>query len=133
MKLSEAIRLGSTMKPKTVGAMRDLVGTCAIGAAFDAIGKLDIASGIGLGRFFEGVPEGTIQSPAAAFASDLGEIIMDLNDSQKWTREQIADWVELLEGPEPPETIPDPIPAPEEEPIKVGMERSDYAENHQTE
>lgn len=45
MKLSEAIQLGSMLKPQTFGAWGDDDGTCAMGAALDALGQLKKTEG----------------------------------------------------------------------------------------
>jgi hypothetical protein len=48
--------------------------------------------------------------------------VMHLNDSpnHRWTREMIADWVELEEVRlMTPDEIPDPIPTPSEAPVEV--------------
>lgn len=41
MQLSEAIRLGAMLKPQIRCGFFDGQGTCAVGAAADAIGRLD--------------------------------------------------------------------------------------------
>jgi hypothetical protein len=97
MKLSEAIRLGSLLRPQGFRYLFDNHGrTCALGAALDAIRKLpDFLSD----RY---IPEEWInfinyhsQCPACPF---VGNVITHLNDFHKWTRESIADWIESIES-----------------------------------
>lgn len=108
MRLSEAIRLGATMKPQCFGAEKsDDGGSCARGAAADAFGVADWFS---IPReVLRFACDTTVGCPNCdRDPSTLGSIIAyHLNDYHKWTREQIADWVELHEPlpvPEQPET-----------------------------
>lgn len=69
MRLSEAIRRGEKMRPQSFTSTRDKNGgSCAIGAALD--GGYDRTIGY-----------------------DLISEIVRLNDLERWTREQIADWL----------------------------------------
>ncbi len=122
MKLSEAIRLGSTMRPQIFNATLRREGACALGAAALALGCDEYT----VGRFSF---SGTFPILKQLTSFQLGKetmqvIIIKLNDNERWTREKIADWVELEEvaflGKETaPEEMPDPIPTPEEEPVEA--------------
>ncbi len=93
MKLSEAIRLGATLRPQGFGAFNTDEGTCAIGAAFNAIGKdaeieqVEEWNDLILHRFECPVCDRRAHST-----------IVHLNDFHRWTREQIASWVESIEA-----------------------------------
>lgn len=112
MKLSEAIRLGAMLKPQTFGrisgpvdgprlpgdvlGLRFALGTCALGAAYDA-GWLRQREDVG-------VHDAPMYCPACgqwSYADEVdalvNHIVMHLNDEHRWTREQIADWVESVE------------------------------------
>jgi hypothetical protein len=105
MKLSEAIRLGAMLRPKNDALVSDR-GTCAIGAALDAEALIPE-------RWFD-VDFDVLYAEAekrwpllVAFVPHpfhpehplkLWRVIVSLNDRHKWTREQIADFVETLES-----------------------------------
>lgn len=116
MRLSEAIRLGSMLKPQFIdGYQRRIpltlfgydagyrvVGTCALGAALDAVGALrprphqcDAELAHRWPWLFH-VTNGT-----SAWTK-----ITVLNDDRGWTREQIADFVATIE-PERQQAIED--------------------------
>jgi hypothetical protein len=38
-----------------------------------------------------------VKDPVTGHTRELFYVIMSLNDGEKWTREQIADWVESLD------------------------------------
>ncbi len=101
MRLSEAIRLGAMLKPQAFGDYTDGIGTCALGAANEAIGLSandDETEGpwpfiaIGLPCPSCGVTLG------ADPETGLGEMVEHLNDYHRWTREVIADFVETIEA-----------------------------------
>ncbi len=133
MRLSEAIRLGATMRPQIFGTTFDGTGTCTWGAAYDGVGMLHrMMNGGSFPDLIFAQQWGYAMNSQArhhcphcnALYYTIHEFIIHLNDKEKWTREKIADWVELEEiaflGKETaPEEFPDPIPAPEEEPVKV--------------
>lgn len=140
MKLSDAIRLGALLRPQAFGRLFDADerATCALGAAYEAIGELDrfleidadptaasmellepafkVLTAWGTGQFV------TCPGPQQV-QMQLGAAITTLNDHHKWTREQIADWVETLEaGDHEPvtkaasEPLSESVPYPESEP-----------------
>lgn len=98
MRLSEAIRLGAMLKPQHFGSLRsdDGVATCALGAAEEASGER--------WQVWYGQHPACLQDtacPACTYVPrfDLNQepTIAHLNDTHRWTREQIADWVETIE------------------------------------
>ncbi len=101
--LSQAIRLGSTFHPqafsqlvnKSNGQMR----TCALGAALEAIGKLDERDPDQQlrNRFGNDVTE-LVECPLCeGYRYNLLGLVAHLNDEHRWTRERIADWLETYE------------------------------------
>lgn len=117
MKLSDAILLGSTMRPQIHGRLSDGEGTCAMGAASDAVGVLDavLSAKYGNERMaliesrFPGICSGGRYScPCGGSARrtecpdlcSLGPMVMHLNDDHFWTRERIASWVASVEPQE---------------------------------
>jgi hypothetical protein len=130
MKLSEAIRLGATMKPQAFYGLASVDGlrTCAMGAAYDAVGMLQITESgeakiqipVGFKRWE--IMDMQAKCPACGCLFAVVNAVMHLNDSpnHRWTREMIADWVELEEVRlMAPDEIPDPIPTPSEAPVEV--------------
>ena len=93
MKLSEAIRLGAMLRPQALGATRTVEGSCALGAALEAVGDATMymaaASIWPWLRDFQ-------RHPVAGYMMGIS-CIRSLNDSFGWTREQIADWVATVE------------------------------------
>lgn len=104
MKLSEAIRLGAMLKPQIIGNYFNDVGTCALGGAYDAIGKL-MACGSDMHSPVWPLIEAEAKCPACKppryslvnYPRCVGQVITHLNDDHRWTREQIADWVATVE------------------------------------
>lgn len=102
MRLSEAIRLGSMLHPQTFERMRqrdrhgDVVATCAFGAA--------TAAGY---SYADETTLTTELAPCPACGSEFGIVghVMHLNDTHKWTRERIADWIETLESLTPVDAV----------------------------
>jgi hypothetical protein len=93
MRLSEAIRLGSMLKPQ--GFAIDYRTTCAIQAALEAIGKVGTPYAFVMDHWPWVSREET--NPVSGEVTRVWSIIRELNDDRGWTREQIADWVESLE------------------------------------
>ena len=117
MKLSEAIRLGAMLKPQAFDDFTDGIGTCAWGAANEAIGlKADGDPAIPRQWWSlcnppsEACPECGIEFHNCCDAKDfdacdcedqcapVSDVIVHLNDDHQWTREQIADWVSTIEA-----------------------------------
>jgi hypothetical protein len=128
MKLSEAIRLGSMLKPQGDGVLFDEGGgSCALGAACDALGveRHDQS------RFMVHALEvewpmllKAAKCPACSFIKgiirrwreeefDLEDVIIHLNDDHGWTRQRIADWIATMEVPAWPGPVSEAHSQPE--------------------
>lgn len=103
--LSEAIRLGAMIRPQGFGSVYTYdvvtgarVGSCALGAALEA------------GWVHKPVQR-RVPCPAASCEHTIPELlcgVVHLNDRHRWSREQIADWVEMAERapePAPPQAV----------------------------
>jgi hypothetical protein len=120
-RLSDAIRLGSTMHPQCFHALfrwdgvftdrgrPSIAGSCAIGAAITAIGKAPTSEFVGLRsnewndellkRWPKLGQEGAMcPDPWCGVSPDPNRttmaMIVHLNDCHRWTRGKIADWLE---------------------------------------
>lgn len=109
--LSEAIREGAKLRPQAHHGMLLAGGTCAMGAAAEAIGFS--TREIDYGCYFDlldlypyaRTTETTCPVVSCGKAWDfdnksrtyLGQLIVHLNDDHRWTREAIADWLESEE------------------------------------
>jgi hypothetical protein len=104
LKLSGAIRLGAMLKPQGFGdrsADADGITSCALGAAYDAAGIMDAHRVWDDLAVLFPILERFVGDVKCPVCDDLGEhdsAIPHLNDDHKWTREQIADWVETIEA-----------------------------------
>ena len=127
MKLSEAILLGSTLRPQARGClygMKRLWGlfassvptSCALGAAYEAEGIRPTTMHVRQGLPFRGNQHGSGQAEIYAPPTDwlpvfylevscpqcertdmLYRMIPHLNDDHRWTRVEIADFVDTIE------------------------------------
>lgn len=137
LRLSEAIRLGSMLRPQTRGNLyyhyRGEIRSCAYGAALEAAGLIAPAVNVDTSsdaldikaeELWPVMTNAVLKCPASGrtalarteYYYDLQNardgvqvvgIIQHLNDSHRWTRERIADWVVTVEpaaDPEPVET-----------------------------
>ncbi len=109
MKLSEAIHTGAKIRPQCRGqyfrAMDGSTiqyGSCALGAAFEAVnGELIYATGIG-GGLLRQWPElafsekNKVINPLTQANDYLMFVISDLNDQHKMSREEIANWLKSI-------------------------------------
>lgn len=130
MRLSEAIRLGATMKPQAFEQIitADRSATCVWGAAIDAIGfperdaEPNEVSSNGRGKTQYGgrvvaLPPEWQKFTLRRYTCDECGVpcssgvvyLAHLNDVHLWTRERIADFVELCE------TLPE---TPQEQPVE---------------
>jgi hypothetical protein len=106
MQLHEAIRLGAMMKPQGFGLGSGnprAAATCALGAAYEA------ARVTGSWRSLLLVfPQLKHIEQLACPTCDTTQdgLIAHLNDDHRWTREQIADWVEQIERAQEPTSQP---------------------------
>lgn len=119
MKLSEAIRIGSSKRPQCrdvfFNRIDDEICSCALGAGFEGGDLIDqdmlkrgiVALHMELVSAFEGFElysvnnSGMLPFPCPSFSckerpAQLPEIIVHLNDEHNWSREQIADWLESI-------------------------------------
>ncbi len=116
MELSEAIRKGSKLRPQTFNetygtAADGSFGTCAVGAAYEAVGRIVFTTEADGGTqvhlsaespsfpllyeyYDEPLPCGC-KRPSRI--TRLLEIIAHLNDEHRWPRERIASWVRHVE------------------------------------
>jgi hypothetical protein len=104
MRLSEAIRLGSMLHPQYFGSLfcmrigKEILASCALGAAIEATGTNNMK------LTFPYLAELVVPPIRMEHIFDLGvkyelaNAIAHLNDYARWTREDIADWVERLEN-----------------------------------
>lgn len=112
MKLSEAIRLGSMLRPQGFGELcterNGELATCALGAAEEAAaeqfsGASDDTEGEGdVYTIFATTLDKKRACPACKWVGRqaVKHTIVHLNDDHLWTREQIADWVATIEPQE---------------------------------
>lgn len=99
MRLSEAIRLGSMMRPQGFGYFLKDGRTCAFGAAYEAIGVEFNQMGA-LNPVFDWAHEVETCCPECEMPEYAAIIVTHLNDFHRWTRERIADFVATVEPPE---------------------------------
>lgn len=140
-RLSEAIRAGAKLHPQCFGKLfladrhpigeqpwrigGQIVATCALGAASEALGE-DLLQ-LQEDNLHLHYPWGTdyVNCPTctAAHAGPVFSIIAHLNDFHKWTREQIADWIESIDPTEPRE----PREIDQHDPQRASSEAQDQA------
>jgi hypothetical protein len=126
MKLSEAIRLGAMEGPQGFwsGSVTSDEKRCAVGAAAWAVGAIKANSRATYEALNHECPllcTEIAQSDVPAVVSrelpericgwDVLGVMWRLNDCAKWTREQIADWVETIEAKyeQPAKEQPQPV------------------------
>lgn len=118
MKLSEAIFMGSLLRPQIHGAYLTKDGSCALGAALEATGTKpwdldvyvvgDAHRRVAYERFpplrsMVKCPDCPCRFNLPTPTYELSHIIIHLNDAHLWNREKIADWVaENIERNMPP-------------------------------
>lgn len=107
MRLSDAIRLGGMASKQAFGKLMAADGaTCAIGSACLAVGietRYLMEELIPPDELNARLP--LMSDPCAVPCpvgdcggySSVGDLIVHLNDHHRWTREEIADWVEAYE------------------------------------
>ena len=111
MKLSEAIRLGSVACAQSFGATFTSDGRrCAHGAALLAVGLPNKEYPASMEVWCWTIRTQAI-CPVCKAASMPFSVIRCLNDNHRWTRSQIADWVETVEPAdiEPPSLDSKPV------------------------
>ena len=99
LRLSEAIRLGSMLRPQIFGQISNALGSCAFGAAKESIGDRTPEGFWDPERNFPVVGLLPRECPVCGEVEKLRASIISehLNDRHRWTRERIADWVESVE------------------------------------
>jgi len=120
MRLSDALMLGSTLRSPGFGGELTEGGTCARGAAVEAVGKLVVKPAIGenLGIFWaewpwtrtasEPCPVVDCRYNTVMIFMTLGRVswlITHLNDQHQWTREKIASWIRQIEPQDVQESV----------------------------
>lgn len=99
MRLSEAIRLGAMATPRAVRTFFSKDGACAIGAALRAIGITESAVRAIPERWAWVLAEG-VECPACRTCWVAWVVIVHLNDTHGWPREEIGRWVATIEPTE---------------------------------
>jgi len=111
---SEAIREGAALRPQAFGVLRDGKGTanistCAYAAGYEAItGEVFWSEDqlyLAVASLFPYMDLDAPRCPSEACEErlvadiewDMGDLVIHLNDTHEWTREQIADWLEAEE------------------------------------
>lgn len=95
MRMYEAMRLGAMLGPQLVGVLVNSAGGfCARGAALLGAGENNL-------YMFPVETALRCDCPAGCFLAvplrNLGYTVVHLNNDHRWTREQIADWLEPIE------------------------------------
>lgn len=120
MKLSEAIREGSRLSLQAFGTMNKGSGACALGAAVEHLamrGEIPMEYGLcstwntdplekRFPAMLSNVPppckceplEGYMHHVSCKYDGTLMLAIIHLNDEHAWSREAIAEWVEVIEN-----------------------------------
>lgn len=104
MKLSAVIREGAKLHPQCFGSNFEyweghVTGSCAFGAAYAALFPEapndaeipDLEEALNTNLYVER------ENPETSEMDELFNIITDLNDQHRWSREQIADWLESID------------------------------------
>jgi len=99
VRLSEAIRLGSMLRPQIFGQMSNALGSCPFGAAKEAIGDRAPECFWDPERTFPVVGLLPMECPVCGEVEKLRASIISehLNDRHRWSRERIAAWIETVE------------------------------------
>lgn len=104
MRLSEAIRLGSMLRPQGFEDYFPGDGSCALGSALDSAFSVVPITNAGRALLLD-VTWPWLTKPVPVECPDCGSFVYlfwhvvstHLNDKHRWTRERIADWVETVE------------------------------------
>ncbi len=120
LKLSEAMRLGAMLKPQGFSGFRHNGRTCALGAVADSIGGVSLD---GVVSYYSHLTVQPATCPACVSSAyspkSLVGAIIHLNDTHRWTRERIADWIEAEFEKEPETATPVAIDTPASELVGV--------------
>lgn len=109
MKLSEAIRAGAEKRPQSkfnyfsIADDGTTVGSCALGAAYEAVFNVTTNDEITSGHVTQleditGIDDFEVyeKHPITQEYHHLDSIIINLNDEHQWERERIADWLQSI-------------------------------------
>ena len=115
MKLSEAIRLGAMIRPQGFHGLFGEGKSCAMGAALEAVGfpyedipSNQLCEGMKLFSGHSHTRWCPVCRESPQTTAPLYRVVEHLNDTHRWSREQIADWVEQVEQevePKPAEYV----------------------------
>jgi hypothetical protein len=97
MKLSEAILLGAMMRPQAFRALFTDDGACALGGALLAVGASGEPALRSVRNRWPWVFTVSAECPSCGRSCPVFGIITHLNDTHRWTREQMAGWVASIE------------------------------------
>lgn len=117
---SDAIRVGAELRPQAFDRYFGNGGSCAYGAALEAITGKEDADPWGAVEAFGYLLNQGSSCPAGCdqpepFVS-IAAIIFHLNDDHRWAREQIADWLQSEEDKLGYVTITESVVEPTTEP-----------------
>lgn len=112
IRLSTLIRIGADLTEKAIGVYVTKEGnTCAMGAAYYGKNYLEEGEGLtsqdtlgGIGIFYTEIPTELVPDVledrefmyGASGEAYIREVIYQLNDEHGWTREAVADWLDML-------------------------------------
>ncbi len=108
LKLSEGMRLGAMIRGQAFGVAYDGSRSCALGAAFEAVGLRDHFQGyMDFENDLENDPwtwadDAKCDCPVCGAPDSVAFTIVHLNDTHRWSRQSIADWVATVEPSEVP-------------------------------
>jgi hypothetical protein len=111
MKLSEAILLGAMVSPQAFRALFRDDGACALGGALLAVGAIGEPALRSVRRRWPWVVAVSANCPSCGCSCPVFGVITHLNDTHRWTREQVAGWVASIEPAEawPPDEVPEAV------------------------
>lgn len=105
MKLSEAILLGTMIRPQAFRALITDDGACALGGALLAVGATGEPALRSVRNRWPWALTVSANCPSCGRSCPVFGVITHLNDNHRWAREQIAEWVA---GIEPADVFPRP-------------------------
>lgn len=107
MRLSEAMRIGASWSGQCTEFLKKSQDktTCALGAAYEGtFGEIKQGYRIDLiTQLYKKYPylSKVVNHPINPASTSLDAIVIFLNDTHRWSRERIADWVEAQENQHP--------------------------------
>lgn len=110
MRLSEAIRLGAMLRPQAVNFYFRDGNSCALGGALEATGsdynEMSYFANEELQMRWPWAFTTPAVCPLCLGRATVRQVISHLNNEHRWTREQIAAWVESVEPLASPDSAP---------------------------